>query len=247
MFGLDFWNVFHHLSKMETIMPKFLEPMLCSAWTFLLHLPHFKIALFFLICCHEPISNLCRFVLCPIFCCLNCFLCWLQTCFSPSHTIPLAFKSLVGISAMDCGNLQDLGLGWAGRRGFCKVTDVLSNAECAAFEELWHDDLLRLLDGHKVEGEAWWVSMDFSNQTDQTWGVQRKVWEAKYLLVLCAGDKNIEPWWIFLGFRLVLQRWCHGPNTAQSIMRFFRRFLVLNRFTCVSVCAFKCVCSVGIC
>ena len=44
--------------------------------------------------------------------------------------------------------------------GFCKVTDVLSNAECAAFEELWHDDLLRLLDGHKVEGEAPWVSFN---------------------------------------------------------------------------------------
>lgn len=38
--------------------------------------------------------------------------------------------------------------------GVCIVTDVLSNAECAAFEELWHHDLLRLLDGHKVEGEA---------------------------------------------------------------------------------------------
>ena len=121
MFGLDFWNVFHHLSKMETIMPKFLEPMLCSVWTFLLHLPHFKIALFFLICCHEPISNLCDV---PIFCFFNCCLYWLQTYFSPSHTISLAFKSLVGISAMDCGNLQ--GHWCAEQRRMCRLRRTLA-------------------------------------------------------------------------------------------------------------------------
>lgn len=35
-----------------------------------------------------------------------------------------------------------------------EVTNVLSAAECAAFEDLWHDDLLRLLDGSKVDAEA---------------------------------------------------------------------------------------------
>ena len=59
---------------------------------------------------------------------------------------------------MDGENIKVLVLAEPGPRSpdpeFCKVTDVLSTAECAAFEELWHDDLLRLLDGHKVEGEA---------------------------------------------------------------------------------------------
>lgn len=38
--------------------------------------------------------------------------------------------------------------------GVCIVTNVLSAAECAAFEDLWHDDLLRLLDGSKVDAEV---------------------------------------------------------------------------------------------
>ena len=70
-----------------------------------------------------------------------------------------------------------------------KVTDVLSTAECAAFEELWHDDLLRLLDGHKVEGEAPWVSFNGFQMISATkhGGVQLKLGEAKYLnIVLCA-------------------------------------------------------------
>ena len=40
------------------------------------------------------------------------------------------------------------------RNSTAEVTNVLSAAECAAFEDLWHDDLLRLLDGSKVDAEA---------------------------------------------------------------------------------------------
>lgn len=131
-----------------------------------------------------------------------------------------------------------------------KVTDVLSNAECAAFEELWHDDLLRLLDGHKVEGEAP-CRVSFNGfQQPNIGGVQLKLGEAKYLLMLCAGDKNIEP--LIFGLFLAFDWFCSGGAMDQILRSenhaFFQAFPCAQSFyLSVSVCAFKCVCSVGIC
>ena len=77
--------------------------------------------------------------------------------------------------------------------------------------------------------------MDFSNQT---WGVQLKLGEAKYLLVLCAGDKNIEP--LIFGFFLAFDWFCSGGAMDQILRR------VSCIFSGVSLCSIVllvCLCS----
>ena len=117
----------------------------------------------------------------------NCCLYWLQTYFSPSHTISLAFKILVGISAMDCGNLQ--GHWCAEHRRMCRLRRALARRFVALAG--WAQGRGR----GTLQGEFQWIS------ATKHGGVQLKLGEAKYLLVLCWGFIFFTiVFWIFLGF-----------------------------------------------